>query len=431
MCKHGRLLVRMKEEENIIVRQLNRQLPLEVARDVALVVRKREASKPRSDPSRNEIILSTIPNSGDISPQKLLQLLAAQPSHPPSGMVNQYTAAAAESTPTDDPMSEGEDESEGEGEGDSESRGAGTGPSHSRSYTNPSLQPGMIIEYWWPDASYIGMVIRPLPAGDPFDQIIGLKRKQVSLLHRASAYEVMFEDESETKGLCLPAELRYEGNGTSSSKSRSLNDWALLSRLPKGHPKLATQAQQMGLSTVTQTIAPLIFRAESAVTTFAFSKTTPLGITFALNASQHVCVHSFCHLSPGVPGPAPYSVSHGPQRVIRALDVVLQVTQTRLTCAHTQVYTHARTQVDSTVLSDLSPEQRVSRVKDLVGPVELRVAPCLAAQPPLVNLIQKEAEPVVRVPLATPQLQTAQDRAVRSIPVVTQRWVARLTCNTK
>ena len=70
VCKHIQLWSRVKEEQSITLTRDSRALHLEVTQSVARVVRKRESSKPRTDATRNETLLSAIPVTGDISSKK-------------------------------------------------------------------------------------------------------------------------------------------------------------------------------------------------------------------------------------------------------------------------------------------------------------------------------------------------------------------------
>ena len=126
-------------------------------------------------------------------------------------------------------------------------------------------------------------------------------------------------------------------------------------RTEKGAKCIEAKAREMSVSTVTETITPLVLRAEAMTTTFHFANTTPLGILFALSDDGQLSVHSFCEVSSGVPGPADYCVLQGPKRDIRARDVLLQVNDTQI--------------------SKLPLEQRLPYGAALVGPVTLQTAP--------------------------------------------------------
>ena len=383
-----------------------RSLSDEVATEVARYVRKRETSKPKCDSSRNDTIVSQIPPSGDISPPAVVQLLTKHKSFPPAGVLQHYGPAAANST--DSIVVGSNTTSDTDTDTDSDA-GMAAFSSSTGPYTDPNLQPGSIVEFWWPKISFVGMITRRGNAGEEIDQITCASR-QSTIFHRPSAYCIIFEDE--TLVLCLPRERRYDSNTGSGGAKRSLNDWSLLSDLPHGHPNIASMAVQLGFSTVTPTIASLTFRAEPVTTDFRFSMPTPLGISFVLDTNGQMRVHSFCEVLPGVPGPAQYSVSQGPTRKLHACDLLLQVIKPKYTPALARIctHTHSHQQVGNTVVAGLSATQQTVLVQALVGPVTLRISPTFAPPPPVVNVVGPTTPAaVVPIPLP-PQPQTAPER---------------------
>jgi hypothetical protein len=367
MCKHAKLISRIEEEQAILQGESGRRLDVEVAHDLARSLRKRESSKMRGDPCRDEVILSSIPVNGSISPANLLKLITAHPSFPPSGGLQDGAAAAApehesaESNTTESRM----DQSDESGESDESDHGSRTLSGH---YTDPSLLPGTVVEFWWPRESYVGMIVGRLAPTALIDQFEGTRAKQKSIIHRPSAYEVMFEDESSTLGLCLPRELNYSTDGDAGGRQRKLNEWAVLSRLPDGNPTLEAKAKELGVSTVADTIAPLRFRTEPASIDVVFNAPISLGTTFVLGGDGLVRIHSFCQQLGGAPGPAPYSIANGPKHTLAARDVV--------------------SMVDGSLLSDVPVERRMDVVAGLVGPVTLRITPSGSATPAVVTMVQ-------------------------------------------
>ena len=339
VCKHIQLWSRVKEEQSITLTRDSRALHLEVTQSVARVVRKRESSKPRTDATRNETLLSAIPVTGDISSKALLELLSQHPSHPPSGRVTLQdgtATAAAESAPKDCIMVGASDNSEEE----SDNQWVPPRLSSLSGYTDSELERGSIVEFWWPTKKFVGVITRRPTADEPIDQITGHHRNQATILHRPSAYVIEFEDR-EVHILCLPTELRYGGDSRVNNR-RGVNDWALLSGLPRDCPNLAAMVAKMQVPTVTGTIAPLVLRAEPGTAEFTFSAATPLGITFVLDAAGNVCIHSFCQQPDGSPGPAPYTVSMS-HRDLHARDVVVQVNLSPCKLCPHLTQTHART----------------------------------------------------------------------------------------
>jgi len=335
-----------------------------VARSLARSMRKRESSKPTRDASRNETIIHTIPVDGNITPSLLVNLLDSQPSFPPSGRVNtgpDIGMGCAEEI--DEAMTPLLSDSGSEEDEDISSRSLQShGP-----FTDPALDAGSIIEFWWPTESFIGMVIGKLHPNHTMHQITACSG-QVSLFHRPSAYEVYFPDEIERLGLSLPNELRVQTTGGGSGgKIETLNSWTLLGTLPTGNEGIEDKAKELGLCTTRAYIPLLTFRTAPAELTVHFKQAVPLGINFVIDEHGQVRVHSFACVAPGISGPARHSIVGSLKDHVSASDVV-----------------HS---VNNMVISQLPRAERLASVQGLIGPTTLTITRTIEPLQPNVHLV--------------------------------------------